>query len=698
MAKSHDTMASITKHSDVVVAIAVVCVIIFMVIPIPAVMLDLLLAFSITSALVILMVSLYVMEPLEFSVYPGMLLVITLFRLSLNIASTRLILGDAYAGKVIAAFGGFVVKGNYVVGFIIFLILVIINFVVITKGSGRIAEVAARFTLDAMPGKQMSIDADLNNGMIDEQEAKRRREKIAREADFYGAMDGAAKFVRGDAIAGLIITVVNIIGGFIIGIWQLKMSLPQALQTYTLLTVGDGLVSQIPALIVSTSAGIIVSRAASESNMGHDLAKQILSQPRALFIASGVLVFFALMPGLPMIPFLALGIITFLFANLTTRARKEEKAMKAAEEKAKATPPQEKIADYLYLDPLEIEIGYGLIPIVDAKQGGDLLDRITLIRRQFALEYGLVIPPVRIRDNTRLMPNAYSINIKGNEIAAGELRLGHFLVVGSGMEAPALEGIPAKDPAFGMPARWIPSAARERAEIAGHTVIEPSAVLATHFVEILRREGWRTLTREAVAELIDNFKKSNKTVVDELVPNLLTVGAVQKVLQNLLKEGIPIRDFATIMETLADYASITKDTAFLTETVRNALGNTIAVKFSGPGGAIRAITLDPDFESTLSNGISKMSKEGREFTLAPQHLRDLANQIRDASNEMSAKGWKPIIMTAPMVRPYFRKIIEPAFPSIPVLSFGELPPETPLESVAIIGISTTAVIPQASAK
>ena len=388
-------LAALTKHSDVIIAVAVVFIIVFMVMPIPAAMLDVLLAANITLALVILMVALYVQEPLEFSVYPGLLLVVTLFRLSLNIASTRLILGDAYAGKVIAAFGGFVVKGNYVVGFIIFLILVIINFVVITKGSGRIAEVAARFTLDAMPGKQMSIDADLNNGMIDEQEAKERREKISREADFYGAMDGAAKFVRGDAIAGLIITVVNIIGGFIIGIWQLKMSFLQAVQTYTLLTVGDGLVSQIPALIISTSAGIIVSRAASESNMGHDLTRQIMAQPRALYIASGVLIFFGLTPGLPVLPFLTLGVIVGVIARITSQAMKEEKQLKEAEEKAKESEPQEHIADYLYLDPLEIEIGYGLIPLVDKNQGGDLLDRITLIRRQFAMEHGLVIPPVK---------------------------------------------------------------------------------------------------------------------------------------------------------------------------------------------------------------------------------------------------------------------------------------------------------------
>jgi flagellar biosynthesis protein FlhA len=691
---SSSTMAKITRHSDVVVAVAVVFIVVFMVIPIPAPMLDVLLAFNITAALVILMVALYVQEPLEFSVYPGMLLVVTLFRLSLNVASTRLILGDAYAGNVIAAFGGFVVKGNYVVGFIIFLILVIINFVVITKGAGRIAEVAARFTLDAMPGKQMAIDADLNNGMIDEEEAKNRREKIGREADFYGAMDGAAKFVRGDAIAGLVITVVNIIGGFIIGIWQLKLSFLQALQTYTLLTVGDGLVTQIPALIISTSAGIIVSRAASESNMGHDLTKQILAQPRALYIASGVLIFFAITPGLPILPFLTLGIIAGIIGRITAKAMREEKELKEAEEAAKTRRPEERIADYLYLDPLEIEIGYGLIPVVDTNQGGDLLDRITMIRRQFAMEYGLVIPPVRIRDNTQLMPNAYSIKIKGNEVGGGELRLGHFLVVGTGTEVPALEGIPTKDPTFGMPSRWIPTAARERAEIAGYTVIEPSAVLATHFVEILRREGWRILTREAVSELIDNLKRENKTVVEELVPNLLTVGAVQKVLQNLLKEGVPVRDFATIMETLADFAPITKDTAFLTETVRNSLGTTIAARFSGPGGVVRAITLDPDFEAMLTSGVSQMSKEGREFSLSPEQLRLLANQIHEASDEMSAKGWTPVIVTAPAVRPYFRKIIEPAFPTVPVLSFGELPPNTPLESVGVVGTNVGANIIQ----
>jgi flagellar biosynthesis protein FlhA len=669
-----------------------------MIIPIPTFALDLLLALNITLAVVIIMVAMYTDDALAFSVFPGLLLMVTLFRLSLNVASTRLILGEAYAGTIIQAFGSYVVAGNYVVGLVIFLILVLINFIVITKGSGRIAEVAARFTLDAMPGKQMAIDADLNNGMIDEDEARDRREKITREADFYGAMDGASKFVRGDAMAGLLITLINIIGGLIIGVLQMKMTASEALSTYTLLTVGDGLVAQIPALIISTSAGIIVSRAASESSLGTDITRQLLQQPRPLFIASGVLVFFAIVPGLPTIPFLVLaGIAGYLGYQLNSADKEQKREEIETEVKAAAVREPERIEDYLTVDPLELEIGYGLIPLVDNEQDGDLLNRITLIRKQQALSLGIIIPPIRIRDNIQLKPQQYVIKIRGNEVASGELHMGHFLALDPGTAKGKIQGIATKEPTYGLPAVWVPSNTKERAENMGYTVVEPAAVLATHLVEVLKSNAHKILSREDTKSLIENFKKQNATVVEELIPNLMTYGGVHKVLQKLLKEGVPIRDLGTILETLADYSTLTKETDILTEYVRYALSATITQKYQDADGKIYAMTIDPALEKVIGDETARQQgAKGAALALPPQILNQIYQQINQHVQDMQSQGRQPILLCSPTVRATLRRLVEPVLPQLAVISYGELLVNVEVESIGMLQVEAkTAEIPAA---
>jgi flagellar biosynthesis protein FlhA len=683
------TMKSLLKHSDIAIALALVGIIVVMIIPIPTFLIDLLLACSITVSLAMLLTALYVEEPLNFSVYPGLLLVVTLFRLALNVATTRLILGQGFAGNIIQAFGGFVIKGNYVVGLIIFMVLVVINLVVITKGSGRIAEVAARFTLDAMPGKQMAIDADLNQGLIDEREARRRRDKIHREADFYGAMDGASKFVRGDAVAGLLICAINIFGGFAVGMFQMKMGFVQALQTFTILTIGDGLVAQIPALITSVSAGIIVARAASENNLGREITAQLLAYPRAIYIASGVLLFFAITPGMPTFPFLVLSASTFALARISAHGQKHSAKEKTAEEQAKAEKPRnDRVEDYVLVDPLEIEIGYGLIPLVEGGPGGDLLERITNLRRQFALQTGQVIPPVRIRDNTQLSPNLYIIKVRGTEAARHELRPGMLLALSPGANAPRIEGVPARDPSFDLPAIWIQRTDKERAQSSGYTVIEPAAVLVTHLSEMLKKEGYRLMSRDAVQELLDAVKKTHKTVVEELVPGQLGVGQIQKVLQNLLKEGLPIRDMVTILETLADYAPMTKDPDFLTEAVRVALASAIAHRYEDEPGKLSALTLDPRLEQMISDGMRTSAKEGVDFALPTSVVRKILERLRDQSKTMLARGFQPIMVTAPGVRSFLRRLIEPEMPGLIVLSAGELPPTTKIIPMGMVEIES----------
>lgn len=676
----------LTGHSDVFMAVGVIAILGVMIIPLPPLFLDLLLAFSITTALIILLVAMYTVKPLQFSVFPGLLLVVTLFRLSLNVASTRLILGDAYAGKIIQAFGSFVVKGNYVVGFVIFLILIIINFVVITKGAGRVAEVTARFTLDAMPGKQMSIDADLNAGLIDEGEARRRREEIAREADFYGAMDGASKFVRGDAIAGLIITLLNIFGGFVIGVLQRGMGFSEALQTYTLLTVGDGLVSQIPALVISTSAGIIVTRAASESNLGHDLATQILSEPRAIATAAGVLVFLGITPGMPMLPFFALAAAAGAVAYGVRSARKAAAELEPPEMAPREGQEEEHIEDYLQVDPLELEIGYSLIPLVDAEQGGDLLTRITHIRRECALELGILVPPIRIRDNIQLKPNEYLIKIRGDEVGRGELMIGRYMALNPGTAEEEVEGIETTEPAFGLEAKWISESQREQAELAGYTVVEAPAVLCTHLAEILKSRAHQILCREDVRRLLDNVKREQPTLVEELVPDLLTVGAIEKVLKNLLGERVPIRDMVTILETLADYALLTKDPDLLTEYVRGTLSRTISRPYCDEEGTVRAITIDPDVEQVLTDVFERLRSSAEpvkspSLPIPPEVFRKLCDSLSSEVEKMTLEGRLPLVLCSPTVRPYFKKLIDPLFPGLTILSYNEIPPDMGVQSV-----------------
>lgn len=674
-------------NSDIFLAIGIILMLMLMIIPLPSVILDVLLAVNISAALVLLMVSLYLTNPLELSVFPSLLLILTLFRLSLNLASTRLILGEAYAGEIIRAFGSFVVKGNYVVGFIIFLILVIIQFVVIVKGSGRIAEVAARFTLDAMPGKQMSIDADLNAGILTEDEARERRVQIAQEADFYGAMDGASKFVKGDAIAGLIITSINLVAGLIIGMAQKGMGITEALQTYSLLTIGDGLVSQIPALLVSTAAGMVVTRAASDKNLSSDLSTQLFGNPKAMYITAGTLTMFGFTPGMPTLPFLLLaGLIGFTAHTMRQRKIEEEiAATQPLQQEAELPEPAEKIEHLLQVDPLELEIGYNLIGLVDTEQGGDLFERITSMRKQLAVEIGIIVPPIRVRDNLQLEPDHYVVKIRGIEIAENDILMGHLMAMNPGQVEKELEGIKTIEPAFQLPAVWIKPDKRQEAEIAGYTVVEPSAVLATHLMELIRKNADKLLGRQEVKQLLDNLKKEYSTVVEELVPDQLNIGSIQKVLQNLLRENLPIRDLVTILETLADYTSMTKNIEVLTEYVRHSMSETIARIYQDDTGVIRAITLDPQIEQVITNSLQKQTNNNN-LGLSPAVLQQIYQNVAANVEQVTALGYQPVIVCSPTIRAYLHKLLEGTFPDVAVVSFGELPAEVQIESIGKVRI------------
>jgi len=679
-APSNPIYRALTQNSDLIIAIAVIGILILMIIPLPTWTLDVLLTLNITFAIVVLMVSLYIVKPLDIAVFPGLLLMLTLFRLALNVSSTRLILGQADAGRVIDAFGTYVVRGNYVVGFIVFLILVVINFLVIVKGAGRIAEVAARFTLDAMPGKQMAIDADLNAGMISDEDARERRIEIGKEAEFYGAMDGASKFVRGDAIAGIIITAINILGGFIIGVAQMGLPFAEAVQTYTRLTIGDGLVSQIPALVVSTSAGMVVTRAATDANLGQDLQKQLLGQPKALFIAAGALMFFGIAPGLPALPFMFLALIA---GTLGFFSRQDilEKQKKEIEREAPPPEVEEKIESYLQVDPIELEIGYGLIPLVDTEQGGDLLGRITTLRKQVALEIGIIVPPIRIRDNIQLGANNYVIKIKGLEISKGEVLPGYFLAMNPGTAEKEIEGIQTTEPAFGLPAYWVTEEQKEHAEISGYTVVEASAVIATHLMEIIKVHADQLVGRQDTQGLLDNLKTDYAAVVDELVPGLLSLGNVQKVLQNLLREKIPIRDLVTILETLGDYASITKDTDTLTEYVRQYLNKTITHLYEDEEGKIYVIAIDPEIENMIENAIKEAVSTGSPVTIPPTIMQKLIEYFGKYIEEMISRGHTPLVLTNPRIRLYLKRLVEPVFPNLMIISTSEISPTVEIETI-----------------
>jgi flagellar biosynthesis protein FlhA len=682
-----------SSASELMTVVGVVGVLVVMIIPLPSIILDFLLALNITIAITILLIAMYTLKPLDFFVFPSLLLVTTLFRLSLNVASTRLILlhgheGPLAAGKVIKSFGSFVVGGNYVVGMIVFIILVIINFVVITKGATRIAEVAARFTLDAMPGKQMSIDADLNAGMIDENEAKSRRLLIAREAEFHGSMDGAVKFVRGDAIAGIIITLVNITAGFVIGVFQKKMSIMDAAQNYTLLTVGDGLVSQIPALTISTAAGIVVSRAASEGTMGKDLAKQFLSYPKAIYLAALTVFFFGLIPGLPHISFIVLSIL--IGAGVYVWGQKEEALKEKTSEDQVVEPDEmgpEPVEHLLMIDPLELEVGYGLIPLVDKEQGGKFLERVRSIRRQFALEMGIVVPPVHIRDNLQLNPSEYQVLLKGVKVAGAALMVNHYMAMDPGDSTRKIEGIETTEPAFNLAAIWIPEAQREEAKLAGYTVVDDVTIMATHLTEILRKYSAELLGKQDVQNLLDHLSRSYPKAVEELVPNLLSLGGVQKVLQNLVQERISIRDLLTIVETLADCAMLTKDPDLLTEYVRHKLARSFVSPYIGEDGLLKLITMAQEVEDALLKGLQQTEHGGTYLSIDPKIADSIIASIKDEAEKAMAKDIQPILLASPTVRRHLKKMVEYFVPSLMVLSQSELLGDIGLKSIGEVSLN-----------
>ena len=676
--------------SESILALGVVGLLIIMVIPLPPVLLDLLLSFSITMGIVILLVALYTSNPLDFSVFPSILLLATLLRLGLNVASTRLILlngdrGGDSVGKVIESFGNFVVGGNFIVGLVVFSILVIINFIVITKGAGRIAEVAARFTLDALPGKQMAIDADLNAGLIDENQARERRRMVAKEADFYGAMDGASKFVRGDAVAGIIVTLVNIFGGLAIGVGQKGLTMATAAENYTLLTIGDGLVAQIPALVISTAAGIVVTRAGADKQLGTELSNQLFVQPKALGMASAILGFFGLIPGLPHLAFLALsgalGVAAYRVSKKQDFAIIE--AALAAREKAEQVPPppeSETLEEMLSLDLMELEVGYGLIPYVDAAGGGDLVGRIKAIRKQCAGEMGIIVPPIHIRDNLQLGPNEYAVLIKGNEVARWQISPGHLLAMSPGHTTRELPGTATKEPAFGLPAIWIDESQRDQAQLANYTVVDVPTVIATHITEVIRNHAWELIGRQETREMLDRVAESAPKVVDELVPDLLNLGQVTGVLQRLLKERVPVRDLRTILETLADVAPQSRDLDLLTEHVRQSLARAITRQHQAADGSLPLITLPAQMEERVQQSI-QTTPQGSYLAMDPDEAQGIVTHLSNAVGRAVSQGHSPVVMVQPVNRNHIKKLTERFLPNLTVISPNEITPGVRVQSI-----------------
>ena len=685
----------LAASAPVLVAGASVMLVLLMIVPVPAVVLDMLLTINIAVALIIIGTSLYTVNALEFSVFPSLLLIITLFRLSLNITATRSILTTGYAGEVINFFGQIVIGGNYAVGFVMFLILIIIQFVVITNGAGRVAEVAARFTLDAMPGKQLAIDADLNAGLITEAEARQRRKDIQRSADFYGAMDGASKFVRGDAVAAVIIVAINTVGGFIVGVVQQHMDFGQSLAHFTLLTVGEGIVTQVPALLISTATGIIVTRAANESDFGQDLTRQLTGQPNALLIAGIMTAIFGLV-GLAR-PLMLVASAVLFVAYFRTRGRKP--AMAAAGAAVPGAPgsaiqpgpqpsspakPAESVVPLLSYDPMELEIGFGLIPLVDVNQGGDLLERITLIRRHAARDLGIVVPPIRVRDNLQLRPNSYVVKIYGLDVAQAEVMVSRLLAMNPGTATAPIDGIPTTEPAFGLPAMWIAETARTEAEMAGYTVIDPTSVIATHLTELIKSHSPDLLGRQETSALLDNIKTHYPVVVEELIPGLLSVGEVQRVLQNLLRERIPVRNLVLILETLADAGRQSKDVDFLTERVRAALSRHISAEYA-ENGLLSVITVDPRLESLLAEAVRR--GEDAYALLDPSTVTRVYNSLNRQTQLAQNAGLQPVVLSSPSVRLALKRLTERAAPNLVVLSYSEIAPGLRVESIG--QISTT---------
>lgn len=687
--ESSKSKFSIKNNVDILMAFVVIAVVLMIIIPLPSILLDILLAFNITVSVVIILLTLFTTEVLQFSVFPTMLLITTLFRLALNISSSRLILKDGYAGEVINAFGSFVVGGNYVVGIIIFLIIVIIQFIVITNGAGRVSEVSARFTLDAMPGKQMSIDADLNAGTIDESQARQRRKNLQQEADFYGSMDGASKFIKGDAIAGLIITAINILAGIIIGVMMLNMDIATAAQTYTRLTIGDGLVTQVPALLISTASGILVTRSGSDENFGTLVVKQLTGFPKVIAIASVVLLFMAIIPGLPHMAFFILSIACGVAAYLLYKDAKEQVIQQAEIEQQEITEIESKepenVMNLISVEPMEVEIGYGLIPLADEGSGGDLLQRITSVRRQCAIEMGIVVQPIRIRDNLQLKTNEYVIKIRGTVLAKSELMPSMLLCMDPTDGESEIQGIRTMEPSFGLPAIWINKDQREEAEIKGLTVVDPTTVMVTHLTETIKNHSYELLGRQEVKLIVDSVKEKYSAVVEELIPDLLTIGELQKVLQNLLRERVSIKDMVTIMESLADNSRTTKDIEILTEYVRFALGRSICNSLVDENGAVTVVTLDPQIEDLVGNNIQK-SMQGSFPAIDPDTTGRILNSIKSVLDSVYFYENQPVILVSPKIRPAFRKLIEMVFPAVNVLSLNEIPNDIEIRTEGVISI------------
>ncbi|MEA2426787.1 MAG: flagellar biosynthesis protein FlhA [Thermoleophilaceae bacterium] len=685
-------MQRLMKHTDLVAAGAVVLVVVMMIVPLPAVLIDMAITLNISIALAIVVATLYVPRALDFAAFPSMLLLTTLFRLAINISVTRLILLHGDAGNVVKAFGNFVVGGNVVVGLIIFLILIVIQFAVITNGSGRVAEVAARFTLDAMPGKQMAIDADLNAGQITDEQARKRRKEIADEADFYGAMDGASKFVKGDAMAGVLITAINLIGGLLMGVLMQHMPISQAIQHFSLLTIGDGLCAQIPALLISVGTGILVTRSTSKKDLGNDIADQIMSQQKAPLVAGAVICSFALVPGLPKIPFLVIGggfvAIGWALKNGIIGPSPDPDELAAAAalppgDQAQIESPRDAAIDALNIDPLELSIGFGLVPLVDQKAGGSLLSRVSAIRRQIASELGMVIPPVRIHDEIGLDSHEYLIKVRGAEVARGRTMAGHQLAMDPGDAVGQLPGVQTTEPAFGLPAIWIADAQRAEAEALGYTVVDQESVIVTHLTEAIRSEASELLTRQETRQLLDQLKEHNAAVVDEVVPDVLSLGEIQRVLQSLLREGVSIRDLGVIVEAIGDKARLTRDPALLAEYARQALGRQITAPFLGPDRKLRAIALDPMIEQEVSESITATS-DGEYLALEPSRAQALVTALRERTELAGTLGARPVLLCSARVRRHLRRLSEQSIPQLAVCSYNEIAPGIRVETVGVV--------------
>ncbi len=672
--------------ADLGVALYLLSAFVFLIIPIPSGLLDVLLAINISVAFAILFNTMFSKEVLDMSFYPTILLFTTIFRLSLNVSSTRLILATGSPGNVVETFGNFVGGGDLIIGTIIFIILVIIQFMVINKGSERVAEVTARFTLDAMPGKQMAIDADLNTGAIDDEEAKARRDKIQQEASFFGSMDGAVKYVKGDATAGLILTAVNIIGGLAMGMLRNGMDISEALNRYVILTIGDGLVSQIPSLLISLSTGILVTKGSKEADFGNTLVSQLFGMPKVLYFVGGTICFLGVFTPLNVVLFLALGLVFIIVGRVianTLEVNKVESSIDQDEEAAEEIRKPENVVSLLQVDPIELEFGYGIIPLADVNQGGDLLDRVVMIRRQIALELGTVVPIIRLRDNIQLNPNQYIIKIKGIQVSEGEILFDHYMAMNPGYVEEEISGIETTEPSFHLKAWWITESQRERAESMGYTVVDPPSIIATHLTEVIRQFIAELLSRQDVQNLVNNLKETNPSLVEELIPKMLGIGEVQKVLQNLLREGISIRDLLTIFETLADHATVTRDTDVLTEYVRQSLKRAISAKYFPANEPTSVVTLDPKIEQEIMNSV-KQTEQGAYLTLDPERTKAIIKSVEAEIGKLENLGKSPIIITSPIVRMYFKKLTEDYFKDLIVVSYNEIDNNVELQSVGMV--------------